>query len=136
MQQATQRLLEQGTKEDVPTGGTPRRRVWNYVDHWDLMESRENILRARKRHASESIALSSLIEDSDVDVMVVDEPDTQDFDFQRPSMVESSLAASLASSASSSSSIPLPVPTKKVVSKAALPLTDTRNIYTRPRRPR
>lgn len=58
LHQTARSLLDQGTREDIPTGLTPRKRAWEYVDHWELTESRDCILQSRRqgeptRHASE-----------------------------------------------------------------------------------
>ena len=37
-------LRNQGTKKDIPTGETPRKRTWSYVDQWELTKSREEII--------------------------------------------------------------------------------------------
>ncbi|KAG8880241.1 kinesin motor protein cin8 [Tulasnella sp. 403] len=39
------RLMVEGTKEDVPTGATPRKRQWEVVDEWEVTEGREEVLR-------------------------------------------------------------------------------------------
>lgn len=49
LHQTTRSLLDQGTREDVPTGMTPRKRVWGYVDQWELTKSRDVILQSRRR---------------------------------------------------------------------------------------
>jgi kinesin family protein 11 len=38
--QATQALLSDGTREDVPTGATPQKRRWVYTDKWDRTQTR------------------------------------------------------------------------------------------------
>lgn len=58
LHQTARSLLDQGTREDVPTGMTPRKRVWEYADQWELTKSRDAILQSRRRgepmrHASE-----------------------------------------------------------------------------------
>ena len=37
-------LIEKAAKEDVPTGHTPQKRQWKYVDHWSLAKPREELL--------------------------------------------------------------------------------------------
>lgn len=37
-------LLDKGTREDVPTGETPQKKQWKYVDHWKLAKPREQLL--------------------------------------------------------------------------------------------
>jgi kinesin family member 11 len=55
IQQSTRSLAEQGTKEDAPTGLTPRKRVWQYVDHWELTQSRDMVLKTwRQRGATKA----------------------------------------------------------------------------------
>ncbi|OJA08139.1 hypothetical protein AZE42_04154 [Rhizopogon vesiculosus] len=49
LHQTTRSLLDQGTREDIPTGMTPRKRVWEYVDQWELTKSRDAILQSRRR---------------------------------------------------------------------------------------
>jgi len=53
IQQATQRLLQEGTKEDAPTGSTPTKRNWAYSTHWSLTRPREDILRGWKEESIE-----------------------------------------------------------------------------------
>ncbi|KDQ09272.1 hypothetical protein BOTBODRAFT_191177 [Botryobasidium botryosum FD-172 SS1] len=42
--QAANRLLEDGTREDTPTGQTPRKRAFEYVDSWELTKPRDVVL--------------------------------------------------------------------------------------------
>ncbi|KAF9454509.1 kinesin-domain-containing protein [Macrolepiota fuliginosa MF-IS2] len=51
---ANQRLAEHGARPDMPTGATPQKKAWNYVDHWDLTQSREVLLRKNTAHGSAS----------------------------------------------------------------------------------
>lgn len=37
--------MENGTREDAPTGSTPRKRAWEYDDEWELTGTREAVLR-------------------------------------------------------------------------------------------
>ncbi|KAF9227911.1 kinesin-domain-containing protein [Gyrodon lividus] len=46
IQQTARSLLDHATREDVPTGMTPRKRIWEYVDKWELTKSRDIILRS------------------------------------------------------------------------------------------
>lgn len=46
IQQTSRSLLDQAAREDVPTGMTPRKRDWEYVDNWELTENRDVILRS------------------------------------------------------------------------------------------
>ncbi|TDL27500.1 kinesin-domain-containing protein [Rickenella mellea] len=45
-----QSILERGTKDDAPTGATPRKRAWDYVGEWELTKSRESLLRDHYQH--------------------------------------------------------------------------------------
>jgi hypothetical protein len=48
-------LLDQGTREDVPTGKTPRKGVWEYANQWQLTEGGDNVVRAwQERGTSDS----------------------------------------------------------------------------------
>src|SRR6266581_920225 len=47
---ATNTLLSKGTKDDTPTGGTPRKRKWQYTEAWSLTKSRDELLSHRKQH--------------------------------------------------------------------------------------
>ena len=49
IQQSTRALAVQGMREDTPTGLTPRKRVWQYVDQWGLTQSRDTVLNARRQ---------------------------------------------------------------------------------------
>lgn len=44
IQQATATLQMQGTREDQTTGSTPRKRVWEYADEWEVTKDREVLL--------------------------------------------------------------------------------------------
>jgi kinesin family member 11 len=51
-------LVETGTREDVPTGTTPRKRQWDFNDHWERTKPREAVLREwRQRNGSSSSSL-------------------------------------------------------------------------------
>ena len=45
LRQANKALQEQGTREDVPTGTTPRKRAWEYDDDWERTQDRDTVLR-------------------------------------------------------------------------------------------
>jgi len=53
IERATKNLLSKGSKEDIPTGSTPRKRKWQYTDDWNLTASRHELLRSR----SENVAI-------------------------------------------------------------------------------
>lgn len=48
IQQTSRSLLDQATREDVPTGMTPRKRDWEYADNWELTKNRDVILQSWK----------------------------------------------------------------------------------------
>lgn len=50
----TNSLVDQGSREDLPTGTTPRKRVWQYTDNWELTKERETIVRDWKRRGVRS----------------------------------------------------------------------------------
>jgi len=53
VRKATETLMEQGAREDSPTGRTPKKRITEYIDRWELTKSREVILKEwRKRRPS------------------------------------------------------------------------------------
>ncbi|KAI9510898.1 kinesin-domain-containing protein [Russula earlei] len=54
MRKMTDSLVNQGSRQDVPTGSTPRKRVWQYTDDWELTEDRDAIIEAWKRKAVRS----------------------------------------------------------------------------------
>ncbi|EIW85175.1 kinesin-domain-containing protein [Coniophora puteana RWD-64-598 SS2] len=55
LKESTKLLIDNGTKEDVSTGLTPRKREWEYVDHWELTGSRDAILKSWKGGDSSKI---------------------------------------------------------------------------------
>ncbi|KAJ6496722.1 kinesin 2 [Mycena vitilis] len=147
---ATKSLAEHGTKADTSTGSTPRKRVWQYVDQWELTQSRADLLQKWRETGVSSAGSETFLaehrplpeaetEDEDLDVMAVDEevksPLSESYSSDSP------LAVSLASSASSIALPPprqqIPVAKKGVGSRPGIaPLTDTRNVYTTRRRGR
>ena len=54
MRKATDSLIDQGTREDLPTGNTPRKRVWQYTDDWELTKDRDTVIQLWKRKAVQS----------------------------------------------------------------------------------
>ena len=50
----TNSLVDQGSREDLPTGSTPRKRVWQYTDNWELTKEREAIIQDWKRTGIQS----------------------------------------------------------------------------------
>jgi len=45
IQHATATLHAQGTKEDQITGSTPKKRIWEYTDEWEVTKDRETVLK-------------------------------------------------------------------------------------------
>jgi len=151
---ATKALAEHGGKADTSTGTTPRKRVWQYVDQWELTKSRTELLQTWRATGVSAAGSDTFLaehrplpepeveEEEDVDAMIVDEGVRSPLS-ESGSSSESPAAVSLASSASSNALPPprqIPVPKKigvGVGSRPAIaPLTDTRNVYTTRRRGR
>jgi len=126
LQKGVVSLVEEGTREDMPTGSTPRKRNWQYVDHWDLTKSREELLRTRRREGKGI--------QSSIDEETADEEDSSTADMEDEA-VTASLHSSTSSSETLASAPPLPRqlsnPTvKKLSNLPQIPLADTRNTYT------
>lgn len=47
IERASNNLLSKGTKDDSPTGSTPRKRKWQYTDEWTLTRNRDDLLRQK-----------------------------------------------------------------------------------------
>ena len=54
MRKTTESLIDQGTREDLPTGSTPRKRIWQYTDDWELTKDRDTVIQLWKRKAVQS----------------------------------------------------------------------------------
>ncbi|KIK96808.1 hypothetical protein PAXRUDRAFT_825572 [Paxillus rubicundulus Ve08.2h10] len=85
IQQSARSLLDHVTREDVPTGMTPRKRVWEYVDNWELTKSRDVILHSRGKgtasaHTTPVSAVFSLPEESESEANGEDEVEDEDED--------------------------------------------------------
>ncbi|KAK0228559.1 kinesin 2 [Armillaria fumosa] len=132
---ATRSLAEQGAKEDVPAGSTPRKKAWDYVDHWELTKSRDALLEAWRQNGASSVGSETSLAEhlplSEEDaIMAVDEILSSPLSPVAP--------ASLVSSASSVSYPSIPQPAMKGNTKystkgtgvATGTLTDARNVYT------
>ncbi|KAH9842625.1 kinesin motor domain-containing protein [Rhodofomes roseus] len=149
LRQATQSLIQDGMREDMPTGATPRKRSWDYEDQWELTKSRDALLKEWRRRGHSQAKSETFLaehlplpdgeepEGESEDEMVVDSgtpeevveesitPPAEDLPGPPPQV------KSLSSSASSaSSSIPPPVaglkkPTQGVFSKSGLPPVGT-----------
>ena len=76
MRKTTDSLVEQGSREDLPTGSTPRKRIWQYTDSWELTKDRDAIVQDWKRRAVQSQENDS---DSDSESPST-RPDPQDID--------------------------------------------------------
>jgi kinesin family protein 11 len=136
-------LAEHGAQPDTPTGTTPRKRVWQYVDQWELTKSRGELLQTWREIEASATASDTFLaqqqplrevgaeEEEDGDAMAVDE--VMSPLSESGSSGESPAAVSLASSASS---IALPPPSqvakKGVGSRPRIaPLADMLNVCTR-----
>lgn len=149
---AVEALATQGAREDVPTGTTPRKRVWEYVDKWALTKSREDVLETWReqgisRVGSETFLAEHLpLPEEGGDLDDDDDATTTMFPSKKlvspepeniPSTVGSPDTVSLVSSTSSIASAPVPaarLPLKKAPShRKGIPsigtLTDSRNVY-------
>jgi kinesin family protein 11 len=144
---ATEALTEQGTREDRPTGTTPRKRTWDYADTWSLTKSREDVLRAWRDQGTSKIGSETFLAehlplpegnngmDEDMDMrqkeaQIPVEPDNI--------VVSGSPSAASSSSSDSKSStlkVAPPLQPKKVLGRqTGIPslgtLTDSQNVYT------
>ncbi|KAF7363485.1 Kinesin motor domain-containing protein [Mycena sanguinolenta] len=143
---ATKALAEHGAKADTSTGTTPRKRVWQYVDQWELTKSRTELLQTWRAKAVSGVGSDTFLaehrplpdpeaeedDQENVDAMAVDE-DVRSPLSESGGVGDSPEAVSLASSASSSNAPPpprqIPVPKKTgIASRPAIPLMDTRNV--------
>lgn len=136
LQDTARSLLDQGTREDVSTGMTPRKRVWEYVDKWELTKSRDALLQSCRQGQGHLVASASAIPVSETsslpDVM---EEFVQDWagDENEPPPGEGTPkrpkdrpVVSLSLSTSSSATLaappePLPMPRKTATAKSGLP---------------
>ena len=62
IERASKNLLSKGAKEDTPTGNTPRKRKWQYLDDWRLTESRQVLLSRNERHKTTAVGPETLPE--------------------------------------------------------------------------
>ncbi|KAF8447950.1 P-loop containing nucleoside triphosphate hydrolase protein [Boletus edulis BED1] len=130
IQQTSRSLLDQATREDVPTGMTPRKRNWEYIDNWELTKNRDAILQSRRGGTSSgnvtplSVAqsLPAELQDTPHSDMQTDEEDTLEDDEVDGDLTATILPCNVASevprpptppmvslSSSTSSSVTLPV---------------------------
>ncbi|KZT09433.1 kinesin-domain-containing protein [Laetiporus sulphureus 93-53] len=130
LSQTTQKLTEDGMREDRPTTTTPRKRSWDYVDKWQLTKNREALLKERKARGYVSpVRLEAAMEEhisppeqdnaATVDEMLVDEvavddePEKMGEEEEEENLPLSDPPPSLksmSSSTSSASSVPTPPP--------------------------
>ncbi|KAF7440518.1 kinesin motor protein cin8 [Pleurotus ostreatus] len=164
-QKAIVALIQEGSREDTPTGSTPRKRKWVYDDSWDLTKSRSEILSSWRKHATPEASSDTFVarhlpipEDADEpldDEIENSEPTVRLTDFgvpdpegtPGPSSAIPSLSSSVSSLPSSSTSSPpepLPLirdkaiaaPKQNVPPTGTLITSRTSNIATRSRRRR
>ena len=134
--ESTRSLAEQATKEDTPTGATPRKRVWQYVDRWELTQSRDVVLNAWRQRRGSNASVDTFMNENIPPQLTVTEEDAMAIDcviLPSGSCVgdceevppESPTAVSLASS-ESSTSIPMgqPIMQKKSTKTSLRTLTD------------
>ncbi|KAJ6630825.1 kinesin motor domain-containing protein [Mycena sp. CBHHK59/15] len=149
---ATQALSEHGARQDTATGSTPRKRVWQYVDSWELTKSRGELLKTWREaggvssvgsetFVAEHVPLPQVEVEEGLDAMMVDDGLRSPLSESASSSSDSPITVSLASSASSTALPPphrqIPVTKKGVGSRPGIaPLTDARNVYTTRRRGR
>lgn len=57
--------MEQGTREDSPTGLTPRKRVWQYVDEWELTQSRSAVLKAWRQRSGSTTSSDTFVTENE-----------------------------------------------------------------------
>jgi kinesin family protein 11 len=111
LRQVTESLVEVGTREDKPTGNTPRKKTWQYQDQWELTKSRDVVLKEwRQRGVSAKDSETFLAEhlplpDGDDQEVGTNDGDTvmREADEEAEEVEEEILARSIASSVSSSS---------------------------------
>ena len=141
LRQVTESLVEAGTREDKPTGNTPRKKAWKYQDQWELTKNRDVVLeewRQRGISVKESEALLAghlLLPDSDQEEVAIDGGDAvmREADNEAAEVEEEVLARSVASSISSLSTAasvtmrqkrfsPPPIPAPPVPAPALKPV--------------
>ncbi|KZT67731.1 kinesin-domain-containing protein [Daedalea quercina L-15889] len=126
LRQATQSLVQDGMREDMPNGSTPRKRSWHYDDQWERTKSRDALLKVWRRRGHSQAKSETFLaehlplpegeeleeEQGQDDRMVVDSGTPEEILEETPTPPEEDFppqVKSLSSSASStSSSIPTP----------------------------
>jgi kinesin family protein 11 len=121
LQQAARTLVEQGAQEDVQTGMTPRKSVWQYTDQWDLTKDREAILKGWKERGISNIVGETFTAEPEHEKSglsahdrtdtALDGPATSPVMSDHPQVFDPAESpVSLASSLSSTSCMPTPIP--------------------------
>jgi kinesin family protein 11 len=131
--------MEQGTREDRSTGLTPKKRVWQYVDEWELTQTRDVVLKAWRQGSGFNAENETFIaervplpaedteeEDAeDVEAMMVD-PVASPKESRLEELVPESPVSLSVTSSTSSTFIPIaPPPTKKTLLKSGPPALGT-----------
>ena len=131
---STRSLAEQATKGDTPTGTTPRKRAWHYVDRWELTQNRDVVLNAWRQRRGSNASVDTFMNENippqltltGKDAMSVEcviSPSEDHVGDREEALVlpESPIAVSLASSASSTAQ---PIMQKKSTKSSLGTLTD------------
>jgi len=111
LRQVTESLVEAGTREDKPTGSTPRKKTWRYQNQWELTKSRDVVLKEWKQQGASAkdsetfLAGQLLLPDGDKEEVGTDDDDTlmREANDEAAEVEEEVLARSVTSSVSSSS---------------------------------
>ncbi|KAI6005931.1 P-loop containing nucleoside triphosphate hydrolase protein [Pisolithus albus] len=132
LQDMTRSLVDQGTREDVPTGMTPRKRVWEYVDKWELTKNRDALLQSwRQGHSTansnvasvpETFSLSNVVEETVEQMAPVENEPLPGEPAAKAATTPSAVTLSLPTATSPVVPPPMPPPpVKTVVAKSGLP---------------
>lgn len=129
--------MESGTKVDPSTGSTPRKRMWDFADEWELTKGRDALLKEWRQKGVSSKGSETFLathlplpDDEDEPLQAQEEEDRVMLELEvepeSPAAVEDDemlqdelLSPSLSSSASSSATIvtpqPIPPPSKPML---------------------
>lgn len=124
--------MKQGTVEDAPTGSTPRKKAWNYVDQWELTKGRDELLRLHREEIATNYDADVQLDEEEEDTPTESVPAMEQWSPTAPSTSATPL---LSSTSSTSSAVPHPQlrpPKPKVfghVPGTGPPLMDTKNVY-------
>lgn len=132
LQDMTRSLVDQGTREDVPTGMTPRKRVWEYVDKWELTKNRDALLQSwRQGHSTansnatsvpETFSLPNVVEETAEQTAPVENEPLPGEPAAKAATTPSAVTLSLPAATSPVVPPPMPPPpVKAVVAKSGLP---------------